>query len=75
MMTPILLYPKNEAQAKFFHDAAEYSGAKVIDFPEKVLEQIDDFLFAQKLVARDKKFKPVPMEEFKKMVERKLSEK
>jgi hypothetical protein len=74
-MNPILLYPKDEAQAKFFHDAAEYSGAKAINISAEELEQIDDFLFAKKLVERDKKFNPVPMEEFKKMVARKLAEK
>jgi len=73
MMTPILIYPKDEAQSKFFHDAAEYSGAKAIRISEEELEQIDDFLFAQKLVERSKKYKVVPREEFKKMVERKLA--
>ena len=62
-MNPILLYPKDEAQSKFFHDAAKYSGAKVINFSEKESEWIDDFLFAQKLVHLDRTAKPVSNEE------------
>jgi len=73
-MKPILLYPENEAQFKIFNDAAKTNGVKVVQFSEKEMEAIDDFLFGQKLVERDKNFKPVPMEDFKKMVSRKLEE-
>ena len=61
-MNPILLYPKDEAQAKFFRDTAENNGAKVVNFSEKELEWIDDLLFAQKLVHLDKIAKPVSNE-------------
>ena len=73
-MTPILLYPKNEAQAKFFQNAARDNGAEVISFSEKELEWLDDFLFAQKLVERSKNFKEANEEEYEKLIARKLAE-
>ena len=74
-MTPILIYANNEAQVKLFNDIAHDNDVKVVRFSEKELEAIDDLLFGQKLVERDKNFKPVPMEDFKKMAARKLEEK
>ena len=49
----MLIYPKNKAQAKFFHDTAQDKGVKVVQFSKKELEVIDDFLFAEKLMRLD----------------------
>ena len=73
-MNPILLYPTTEAQAKFFHAAAQDKGVKVVQFAKKELEAIDDFLFGQKLVERDKNFDEVSEEEYEQLIARKLAE-
>ena len=74
IIEPILLYPKNAAQAKFFHDAAEKQGVEAARISRKFFEEMDDFLFTKKLIERSKNAKFVSEAEFEKMVERKLAE-
>ena len=73
-MDPILLYPKNVADVKFFHDIAEKRGVGMAQLSTEYLEKLDDFLFAQKLEGRNKNFKEVTEEEYEKLIARKLAE-
>jgi len=73
-MNPILLYPQNATQAKIFRETAENTGVEMVSISKKLWEQIDEMLFAEKLVALNKDPKNVSESKFKKMVERKLAE-
>ena len=73
-MNPIVLYPKNVADVKFFHDIAEKRGVGMAQISKEVLDEIDDALFAQLLIERRKNFKSVSKEEYEKLIARKLAE-
>jgi len=73
-MNPILLYPQNAAQAKFFSESAEKQGVEMISLPNEMLEDMEDWLLGAKMYELSKNFKPVPMEEVKKLVAQKLAE-
>ena len=67
-MEALVIEPRTKKEARFVRDFTERLG-----IPAKSFEEIDDLLFAQKLVERSKNFTEVPREEYKKMVKRKLS--
>jgi hypothetical protein len=48
-MNPILLYPQNAAQAKFFQENAEEKGVQMVNIPINIMEVIDDMLFANSI--------------------------
>ena len=50
-MNPILLYPNTEAQFKLFNDAAKANGVKMACISPEVLEEIEDALFFERMVA------------------------
>ena len=47
-MNPILLYPQNASQAKFFQETAEKKGIEMLHIPKEMLEDIDDMFFVAK---------------------------
>jgi len=48
-MNPILLYPQNEAQTRFYQESAEKQGVKVTLDLKNIMEEIDDMLFARSI--------------------------
>jgi len=47
-MNPILLYPQNDTQAKFFRESAEKNGVEMVYISNEMLEDIDDIFFMAK---------------------------
>ncbi|MCL2414715.1 MAG: hypothetical protein FWC94_05615 [Bacteroidales bacterium] len=66
-MNPILIYPQNAAQAKFYQESAERDGIQMGSISQKVLERIDDFLFAEQCVRIHEEGKLVSEENFQKI--------
>lgn len=52
-MNPILLYPQNAADAKFFRECAEKRGAKPTSLSLKDLEKFDEIMFAEYMKANE----------------------
>ena len=57
-MSPILLYPQNASQVKFFKETAQKEGVEMVRLPKKVWEDINEKLYAERLVSirREAKF-------------------
>jgi len=49
-MNPILLYPKDATQAKFFRETAESKGMGVTKLTKRQAEIIDDILFGESIM-------------------------
>jgi len=74
-MNPILLYPQNEAQAKFFSESAEKQGVGFMPISEKIWERFDEILFAEELVEIRRNHVPVSEKKIKDLFDRKLGRK
>jgi hypothetical protein len=73
-MNPILIYPQNVAQVKFFREQAEKQGVEMERISKKLWEEIDDMLFTQKLVERSKNAKNVSRAKVMATIDRKIKE-
>lgn len=73
-MNPIILYPKNAAQAKIFRETAEKKGVEMVCIPKKAMADIEERVFAKKLVARSKNTKNVGRKKMMTLFDRKLKE-
>jgi hypothetical protein len=61
-MNPIVLYPKNAEQAKFFKESAKSKDVEMLLLSKEFmncLEKMDDLCFAEKLVERSENTKNV----------------
>ena len=74
-MEPYLLYPQNAAQAKFFQEYAEKQGVGMVHISQKIWEEIDDMLFAEKMMERDKSTNIITHDELKATFKRLIEEK
>ncbi len=52
-MNPIILYPKTAAQVKLLRKTAEEQGMETACISSKLLEDIEDILFAERMVAAE----------------------
>jgi len=49
-MNPILLYPQNAEQVKFFRERAESKGVEITKLTKRQAEIIDDILFGESIM-------------------------
>jgi len=71
-MNPILLYPQNAADAKFFRETAENRGTKITKLSKEFWEELEDMLFFKEMAAAETDVL-VSEEEYKKVIARKLA--
>ncbi len=73
-MNPIILYPKTAAQAKPFLKIAEEKDVEMLSVSKKIIEEFEEWLFAEKLITRSKTSKNVSRKKVMDTFERKLKE-
>ncbi len=71
-MNPIILYPKNAAQAKYFRETAEKKDVEMIRIPKKTMEKIEDWFLGAKMYERSKSAKVVSEKKMMALFKRKL---
>ena len=72
-MNPILLYPQNAAQAKFFCENAEKQGVEMVRLSNEMLEEMEDWFFGARLYELSKTTKLVSEEKMMALFDRKLN--
>jgi len=73
VMNPILLYPQNATQAKFFQESAEKQGVEMVHLPQKLLDDMEDWFFGAKLYELSKTAEFVSEDEMMALFDRKLN--
>ncbi|GHU85381.1 hypothetical protein FACS1894153_0490 [Bacteroidia bacterium] len=77
VMNPIVVYPKNAEQSKFFKDTAKSKGIEMVFLSKKFikdLEELEESCFGKKLVERSETPKNISRKKMMALFNRKLSE-